>query len=193
MLSFFTSVQNMVIDRSTDELIGALMVALGLSLTMTGIYALGRRKVSDASVLMSVLMLLANAASMALAAGYVFHAERGGVVVAQRGASQPMAWQPTPYGPHHGPYAGPRGLWTYPSGFHREGPPPPQIFEAADTDHDGRLTPEEAALFVEKADTKGEGSVDRKDFAIALGHRIPPPPGASIPSSPPLPNPDEMK
>ena len=43
MADFFVSLGNAVVDRSADELIGAVIIALALSLAMAGLYCLGRR------------------------------------------------------------------------------------------------------------------------------------------------------
>ena len=44
MADFFVSLGNAVVDRSPDELIGAVIIALALSLAMAGVYCLGRRQ-----------------------------------------------------------------------------------------------------------------------------------------------------
>ena len=57
----------------------------------------------------------------------------------------------------------------------------PQIMELADTNKDGRLTPEEAAKaaekFVRDADRDKKGSIDEASLASAMNRRMGPPPG----------------
>jgi hypothetical protein len=84
----------------------------------------------------------------------------------------------SPGGPGGPPGAGPGGG---PGGF---GPGTflgPRILEAADTNKDGRLSPEEAAKgaerFVREADTKNKGSLDEDTLAGAINQRLGPPPG----------------
>jgi hypothetical protein len=62
-----------IVDRSSNELISAVMVATAVSLIMTSIYLGARRKVRDSSMLVTTLCLLTSLASMALAAGYLEH------------------------------------------------------------------------------------------------------------------------
>ena len=52
------------------------------------------------------------------------------------------------------------------SGFH--------VVVAADEDRNGRLTPDEAALLVRKADTDGDGTVDFRDIDRWIMSRIRP-------------------
>ena len=54
------------------------------------------------------------------------------------------------------------GGWS--SGFH--------VVVAADEDHNGRLTPDEAAGMVRKADTDGDGTVDFRDIDRIIMSRL---------------------
>ncbi len=70
-MEYLNSVGDAVVDRSLQELIGAIMVALALALAMAGLYALGRRKVSDSAMLVTCLTIISSVASMALTGGYL--------------------------------------------------------------------------------------------------------------------------
>lgn len=78
MNDFLGSVLDVVADLEPREVVGALMVGLGLALSVSGLYALRRRKAHDAPTLLVGLLLLACTASMAVAAGYVRYAEKLG-------------------------------------------------------------------------------------------------------------------
>jgi hypothetical protein len=71
MFDPFKFAWNAILDRSSKELLSAVMVATALALMMTCIYVVGRRKLRDNATLATVLFLLTSLASMALAAGYV--------------------------------------------------------------------------------------------------------------------------
>jgi hypothetical protein len=153
MTTFFTSVLNVVADRLPEELVGALLIALGLSLLMSGVFRLARRRVSDSLALICGQMILVSIGSMVLSAGYVrYVADRDGV----REASSFLASQPG------------RAMLVR------------RIFDAADTDADGRLAPEEAAraaaLFVRSLETSGESAVDEDAIRNALRCRLMQPP-----------------
>ena len=138
MYDFFDSLANSILDRSPDELIGAVIVALGLSLAFVGLDWLAGRKVRQGRTLMICLMIGANLASMAIAAGYLVHIRR------TRGTSASeiaQAVAPRPY------------LVLVES-----------TFRAADENRDGLISSEEAANaaaeFVRHADPTGKGFVD---------------------------------
>ena len=184
MSNYLDSLGNAVIDRSPAELIAAVIIALGLSLVLAGLDFLGRRKVRDALMPMIVLLIVANLASMAIAAGYFAYMGR------LRGSS----WMnKTPPGV---PGADP-GLMAR------------RIFRAADKNRDGLLSTEEASVaaadFVRKVDTSGEGLIDTASLERALPasgirrgrgmpgrgpFRLPPGRLPSNPTSPPSPGPD---
>src|SRR3954447_13250452 len=79
MQRYVNSTIDVMLDRSADELIGGILVALLLSLAVAGAFALLRRKISDATTLITCLALAANLAGMALAAGFVVGAVRQGM------------------------------------------------------------------------------------------------------------------
>jgi hypothetical protein len=95
---------------------------------------------------------------------------------------------PPGFGPDDGPGPGPGG--PPPGGAPPGGPGggfgpgnfiAPQIIAAADTDKDGRLSPDEASKaasqFVRDADTARKGSIDTDVLAQAMNRRMGPPPG----------------
>jgi hypothetical protein len=139
---------NAIVDRSADELIGAVVIALALSLVMAGVYSVGRRKLSENLMPMIVLMIVANLVSMALGAGYMLHARR-----AVRHVSQNAA----PALPPRAIYAGKRDIVLVQT-----------FFRAADTNRDGLLTGEEASRaaseLVRQVDTSGKGSIDAQSL-----------------------------
>jgi hypothetical protein len=191
MIETLRSTFDVFVDRSPGDLIGAGMIALTLALAMTGLYALLRRRklTSEPLTGLIVLMLLANVASMALAAGYLtktWKAERG----VPGGEKPTTAWWPPPGGfkpgvpGHHGSPGGP-GPFGGPAQIG-------QVFAVADLDKDGRLTPEEIAQFVRTADANGKGSVNEDDFYAAIRRHLSSPPGPVGPP-PPSADPDESR
>jgi hypothetical protein len=146
MSDFFDALTNVVVDRSADELIGAVMIALGLSLAFAGLDFVSRRKVRDARMPMIVLMIGANLASMAIAAGYLVHARRTRAPsAAERGQSAMVRPDPVLVD---------------------------SIFRTADKNQDGLLSSDEASFaaaeFVRHADLSGKGAIDAPTLAHAL-------------------------
>lgn len=71
MLRFVGSVLDVVADRTLPELIGALLAALTVALVTGGLFAAGRRRVTDTTLLAIVLAFAASLVSMALTAGHL--------------------------------------------------------------------------------------------------------------------------
>jgi hypothetical protein len=156
-MEFLNSVGDAVVDRSLEELIGAIMLALALALVMAGIYALGRRKVNDSTMLVTCLTIVSSLTSMALAGGFftdMIRKQRQEVRgVRSRGFPPP-------------PMAGMEEVMAR------------QIMMMADTDGDHSLSAEEAARavdsFVRAADASGKGSLDATTLANSIRSHIPP-------------------
>lgn len=174
-MNFLNSMADVVLDRSPEVLVGALMAATALAVIMAAIYALGQRKLPGSSTLVGALVFGSSLLSMALAAGYFEHA--AGRRVYGSGAVPPgfPAWPPAG-APRHFTMR-PPGMsgagWS--SGFH--------VVIAADEDHNGRVTADELARLVRKADTDGDGSVESRDIDRLILGRFRPP--SSQPGSPP--------
>jgi hypothetical protein len=60
-----------ILDRSSRELLIAVIVATMLAMLMSCIYGFARRKLGDNATLATALFVLTSLASMALAAGYL--------------------------------------------------------------------------------------------------------------------------
>jgi hypothetical protein len=167
MYNFFDSLANGIVDRSVDELIGAVIVALGVSVVFAGLDFVARRKARDNRLAMIVVMIGANLASMAIAAGYLVHVRK------TRGAPAREKTQVLP------PGLDPILVES--------------IFNAADKDRDGLLSSEEASLaaaeFVRGADRMGKGLIDaptlQEALMVAWMHRGRRPPGSSFQRPPP--------
>jgi hypothetical protein len=185
------------LDRSPGDLIGAVMIALVLALAMTGLYALMRWRKPTGEPLTGLiaLMLVANVASMALAAGYLTKGWKAEGNASGGTKATTTAWWPPPGGfkpgvPGHtdSPGGPPVSLGPGPFG----GPAQiVQVFAVADLDKDGRLTPDEVARFVQMADANGKGSVNMHVFYSAIRECLSAPPGPAGP--PPPTNPDEPR
>jgi len=179
-MRFLESLSDGIINRSVEELIGALFIAAAVAGVMAGIYARCRRNSSPSPTFVAGLALAAGAFCMALTAGYIEHRESART---SGSAANPFAVaRSSPDGP--GRLAPPEpwsisGLgWS--SGFH--------VVVAADENRDGRVTSEEAARMVRNADTDGDGSVNFRDidrliatrFFQPSGRRPVPLPGGAI-------------
>lgn len=154
---YLESTVNMILDRSPEGLIGAILIALVLSLVVAGLYTLLHRRVSDASVLLTCLVLAANVAAMTIAGGYIQFARKG----AGRSGGGP-AFRDGRFLPG----AGPRGPGM--AG---------RILIAADANNDGVLSAEEATAaatrFVEEV---GHGKpIDEETLRGAIRERLAPP------------------
>ena len=164
-MRFLKSVFAALVDRTSDELIGALLVASAVAVVIAGLYAIGRRKAANSHIFIGGMVLASEILCMSLTAGYLEYrspslSEPGAMPFRPAYAGWSPGGQdgtllPPPFGPS------PPG-WS--SGF--------QIVAAADEDRDGRLTREEFASLVQKADTDGDGSVDSVDIDRILSFRF---------------------
>jgi hypothetical protein len=140
---------NAIVDRSPEELIGAVAIALMISLAMAGLYCIGRRKINENLMPMIVLMIVANLLSMAVGAGYFQHARKKMGYVTRE-----SAWR-LPGGP-----GGSCELLAA------------RIFQEADRNHDRLISSDEASIaavdFLRRADANGTGSIDPGTLFMAL-------------------------
>jgi hypothetical protein len=140
---------NAIIDRSPEELIAAVAIALTISLAMVGLYCIGRRKIPENLLPMIVLMIVANLVSMAVGAGHYRLARKKIGYVGHEPIMRSLV--------------GPGG-WNK---FLVE-----CIFREADRNHDRRISGEEASLaaanFLQRVDANGEGSIDARSLDNAL-------------------------
>jgi hypothetical protein len=163
-MRFLESVFGALVDRSSDELIGALLIAAVVAGVMAGVYALGLRRASNTPVFVGGLVLASEVLCMTLTIGYIEYTS------------------PSLSGPGSTPFRPAYARWS-PDGQDRNSLPPPWAFSpagwssgfrivvAADVDRDGRLTPEEAMALVHSADMDGDGSVDFVDIDRILSFR----------------------
>ncbi|WP_422928191.1 hypothetical protein [Singulisphaera sp. PoT] len=179
-MHYLESVADALVDRTADELIGALMIATMVAIVMGGIFALGKRKSIQSPSFVIGLALFAGLACMALTAGYFEHLKASHGPLGGRNIPHVLRGWPQG-GPGQKP---PQGGWDPPAigwspGFH--------AVVAADLNRDGRLTVEEATELVEKADADGDGSVDFHDIDKMLMGRFAPPMAPPRPPVPPGP------
>jgi hypothetical protein len=113
-------VKDVILDRSADELIGALSIALVLALSVTALASIGRDGRRKLHMPLAGLVFVANLMAMAIAAAYAvkqtpWERALAGASAVGPGASQRQMPYPHPGGPpHHGGPLGPM-----------HGPPPP--------------------------------------------------------------------
>lgn len=166
-MRFLRSIVDAILDRSPEELIGALLIASAVAIVMAGLYVLGRRKALCSPTFVGLLALAAGVSCMALAAGYIEYATR------YRNSGLAATSPVFPGWPFSGPGRNvPPRPWGFygagwSSGFH--------VVVAADEDRDGRLTSEEVVRLVRKADSDGDGSVDFRDIDREIVRRFRPP------------------
>src|SRR5262249_13986991 len=156
---------DVILDRTAEELIGGILVALLLSLILAGAFALLRKKITDATTLITCLALLVNLVGMTVAAGYVRNAARQGMRMNQglrSGVPGPPMVLPD-----------------------RTGPRARAIFEKADTNGDGQLSSGEAAVaadaFVKGSEAVEGGPLNEAQLRAALRRNMGPPPESFAP------------
>jgi hypothetical protein len=157
MRPLFRSIAEGLMERTAEELIAGVFLALLLALAAGGAHTLARRKVKDTAMLVTILGLVANLVGIVLAAAYI----------------RMDVHRPAP-----APSAGARG------GEARLRPTIGQIqslaaeaiargvFEAADSDRDGRLSADEAAAastrYLRAAEARAGRPVDRDVIAAEV-------------------------
>lgn len=170
---YASSVVNLLIDRKPDELIGAILLALILSLLLSGVYSVWRRKASDPTLLLTCLALVVNLVGMILAGGLVnmWWEKAKQQQPPVRSAFMPGDRPPMPPGEGRSILLARR------------------IVEAADADHNGEITPEEAAAaaaaFIRQAEKDVGHTLDEPALRDALRGQLGPPPGYGPPMLPP--------
>jgi hypothetical protein len=174
MGSYLQSVTNALLDRTPQEWIVGLAVALFLALALAGVNVAFRRwaKVQDELAPLVGTGLVAIFAGMLVAGIYV--------QMGRRATSGATAGAPGPGGPGGFPGGGGGGgrggggarLATTLAG---------QVFDNADADHDGMITTEEAAnaaaKFVHESAADGKDKLDREGLTNILRERMRPPGG----------------
>jgi hypothetical protein len=170
-MRFLESIYNAILNRSPEELIGALIVAAAVAIALAGGFALRRRKTSPSPTFVGSLALVAGIACMALTAGYIEYAQtdwNSGLGVARASSSmRPPGGPGWPTSP--GPWGTYGAGWS--SGFH--------VVVAADEDGDGRLGVDEVTRLVLRADTDGDGLVNFRDIDRVIAGRFRTPSGPS--------------
>jgi hypothetical protein len=170
MGSYKDLVVNTLLDRSPQEWIVAIGIALLLALAVAGTLVACRRwlKVTDDTAPLVGLSLLAIFGGMVIGGIYVQLERRGsaGMGADARPPGAPGQGQ----GKAQGKGAGFGGFTTRLAGT---------IIENADVDHDGVLSMDEAAnaaaKFVKETDPSGKGGIDRETLQNALRERLRPP------------------
>jgi hypothetical protein len=171
-MTFLESVANALVDRSPEQLFGAVMVAAAVAVVMVCVFALLRRSVPPSATLVGGLVLAAGVICMTVTVGYIEYTER--ILSNRKLGTLPPAF---PGWPTHGQggsaHSGSPGRATpfRSPGFH--------VIIPADEDRDGRVTADELAHLVRKADANADGSVDVReiDQFIASRFRAGSPPG----------------
>lgn len=162
-MKFLESIPDAVLERSPEELIGAMIMATAIAAVMAALYAFNRRKATPSPTFVGGLALAASLACMAIVIGHL--GSSGGDLMTtpdgvrpgmRRGRTAGPSWplMPAPWG-FYGPGRS--------SGFH--------IVFAADADHDGRLTAAEMDLLLKEADADGDGSIDSRDVDRLIASR----------------------
>jgi hypothetical protein len=127
-MEYARSVFDALSDRKPQELIGAIVVGMALAVAFSGLYRRWRRKVGDAQTLLCSLMLLANVASMTIAAGYLRYAGRDDQT--PDGPFNGIVFDGGPPTPHRGPFGWPP--WPPKEAFGGEVGPPPTAWHRVD-------------------------------------------------------------
>jgi hypothetical protein len=157
------SAVDFLLGRPPEEWIGALVVALLLSVMLLGVYNLCRRKMKDASMLLTVAALIVNLAGMVIAATYVGLTGIGASSATQAGTGEAVSLNALADMLIDGMAS--------------------RILNGADADHNGRLSADEAAAaadgFIKRIDAEEKKPVDMRVLGAVLKRRIKPPMGSS--------------
>ena len=172
MLNFFGAVYESVIELKADEIIGSLVIGLVLAMGCAGLCILGQKRSKNPFPLLCGVILVFCALSMAFGVGHVRHKFSSKAIVAAGPGPNPGHFPP----PGRARQA--RGDRPMPRPFGR------QLLAEADSDKDGKLTPEEAAQFVRSIDLGDKGGADVSDIDRVTFERFGPGP-TPLSSNPP--------
>ncbi|AGA27558.1 hypothetical protein [Singulisphaera acidiphila] len=154
-----SSIVDVILDRSPEELIGGVLMALVLALGLSGLFHLIRRKVSDTSTLIVCLALSSNLVAMTVGGAFVRYKFTGGRSL--WGARSVEAPAPPP------------GIPGGRSGFIAS-----RILESADLNGDRLLSADEAvfaaAQFVKESGEGGDSPLDERRLRAAIWARLGP-------------------
>jgi len=181
MRPYLDSVLDVTLDRSPQEWIVGIVIALFLALALAGVNMAFRRwvKAKDDTVPIVGLGVVAIFAGMVIG-GMYFEVSR------KIAAGPRPSAGGGPGGPGGGPGA-PGGGGRGGGAGRMTGRMATLIFENADADHDGLLSIDEAAnaaaKFVHDSDASGKGKLDREGLTTVLRQRLAPPPGGAPPAS----------
>jgi hypothetical protein len=151
-MEFARDIYDVILDRSSEEVLGVLFGCLALSLVAAGLFALLRSRVKDPVLLVALLTMPAVLAAMAATGAYFHNAARND--------------------------GGARGRGPASASPHAPGPPNPYgalawVFVYADEDHDGQLTREEASKAVSRWFSEvGGGPFDVRRLTANLESRL---------------------
>ena len=153
-----SSIVDVILDRSPEELIGGVLMALVLALGLSGLFHLIRRKVSDTSTLIICLALSSNLIAMTVAGAFVRYKFTGGRPSARAMRSaEPQFAPPGMHGGRSGFIAG-------------------RILEEADLNGDGSLSSDEAvfaaARFVKESGDGEDGPLNEHQLRAAIWSRL---------------------
>ncbi|SIO58720.1 hypothetical protein SAMN05444166_5786 [Singulisphaera sp. GP187] len=153
-----SSIVDVILDRTPEELIGGVFMALVLALGLSGLFHLIRRKVSDTSTLIICLALGSNLVAMTVAGAFIRSKFIGGRA---SGRDAIMA----------GPHFPPPGMGGIRSSLIAS-----RIFEAADLNSDRFLSADEAAFaaaqFVKESGEGGDAPLDEGRLRAAIRTRL---------------------
>jgi hypothetical protein len=156
MTKYFLAVYNALFEKQSHDLVGAVMIAMIVSLALAGLYKLARRKASETLVLSSIFLFAACLVSMVMTLGFT-----------SQSAEPVKKPDPTPVARSDVPIA------QRPQGpGHLDMNAANSLLLAADLDKDGTLSAEEAAQFVRSVDTDDKGSVNIRDLSMAFWERV---------------------
>lgn len=176
-MKFLHSLGDAILDRSPDELIGAILLALmvGIAGSIVSRFAIWRKPGEGVPMLAGGLLFMVSLASMAVGAGYLVSVDPAlsptarekiqlGIATGRSLGSRPGLHRPARPG-------FPPPNWRGPVLDSDERVLPTAISDLLDLDHDGTISPEEAARFVREVDTDGNGSADVASIRKALHER----------------------